>query len=89
MDGSSYQIWSGSNSGNISNQSADGALAHMRTLVPEDPGALESNEVDVFELIDPDVDDQGVEAESCQMSSFQRAVAFDDEHDLPGFGDNS
>ncbi len=71
---------------NDGDMSGDAALEHIPELMPEPD--LSEEPIDIFEVIDPDVDDTDVEADKYQLSTFQKAVAFDDEQDLPGFGDD-
>lgn len=59
---------------------SEGALEHVPTLMPE-PETPEPS-IDIFEVIDPDVDESSVEADKYQLSTFQRATAFEDETDL-------
>ncbi|VAV93416.1 Coupling protein VirD4, ATPase required for T-DNA transfer [hydrothermal vent metagenome] len=71
---------------NEGDMSGDTALKHIPELMPEPD--LSEEPIDIFEVIDPDVDDVGVEADKYQLSTFQKAVAFDDEQDLPGLGND-
>ncbi|PHZ84018.1 conjugal transfer protein TraG [Paremcibacter congregatus] len=60
---------------------SEGSIEHVPILTPEQETPVPS--IDIFEVIDPDVDETSLEADKYQLNSFQRAAAFDDEADLP------
>ncbi|MBL4802580.1 MAG: conjugal transfer protein TraG [Emcibacter sp.] len=64
----------------VDHLSSEGSLEHVPTLTPEQEAPEPS--IDIFEVIDPDVDETSVEADKYQLSTFQRATAFEDETDL-------